>query len=64
MTKSEVRPKNIRNLFSDMRLWGQELEDVLSNEYENELSIYLKELNEKYICQTVGLTRTCAGAEY
>ena len=53
MTKSEVRPKNIRNLFSDMRLWGQELEDALSNEYENELSIYLKELNEKYICQTV-----------
>lgn len=37
----KIKEKNIENLFSARRIWGQDFEQILSKEYENKLSVIL-----------------------
>lgn len=51
----ELRPKNINRLFAKRRAWGQELESVIADGFENKLGPILKNMQsviyseEKYL---------------
>jgi len=44
-----IKSKNIANLFSKRRLWGQELEDTLGRQMENQISPILQHFSECFL---------------
>lgn len=45
-TTKEIRPKNINRLFAKRRAWGQGLESVIADDFENKLGPILKKYAE------------------